>query len=295
VIRISVTAAALRAKIEAVKPGWEDRMKARVAALKMAADPDFANEWSDVKDAYIELQSSKCAFCEKPLEGKIEQDVEHFRPKGAVVAWPVPAALATEITRAGFKFVLTPKGSKGYKYLAYHPLNYVTACKTCNSVRKKNYFPIAGRRRLGGRDPADLAVERPYLIYPLSDIDTDPERLIEFAAITPRPKAGLAAFDRLRARVTIAFFGLDDLDGRKDLLIDRFETLEKVYLALKGRTGFPTAADRATAAQVVAAYQTGRKRHTNCMKHFVALFNRNPKRAERLFQDAVAYLKSVST
>ncbi|AWM36974.1 hypothetical protein GobsT_51460 [Gemmata obscuriglobus] len=294
-IRIVVTEAALRARIEELKAGWEGRMKALVTALRGNDDPEFQNEWSDIKEAYIEFQHSKCAFCEKPLEGKIEQDVEHFRPKGAVVAWPVPGDLADEVRKAGFRVVQPPRGSKGYKYLAYHPLNYLTACKTCNSIRKKNYFPIAGRRRLGGRAIADLAGEQAYLIYPLSDLDADPEHLIEFIGITPRPKAGLTVFERLRARVTIEFFGLDNVSERKDLLIDRFETLEKVYLALKGRTEFATAADRNRADQVVTAYQTSRRRHTNCIKHFVALFTRHPEQAEQLYQDAVTYLKTVSS
>src|SRR5262249_1945903 len=156
--------------------------KGLLAALKGEDEPEFQNEWSDIKPAYIDLQFSKCGFCEKPLEGKIEQDVEHFRPKGAVVAWPVPKALAAEIEAAGFPVTQPKAGTKGYKSLAYPPLNYVTACKTCNSIRKKNYFPIAGRRRLGGRDPAALGDEQPYLMYPLSDIDVDPEDLIEFSA-----------------------------------------------------------------------------------------------------------------
>jgi hypothetical protein len=294
-IRIPVAVADLDAAIEKVKPGWSVRVKARVAALRRIKDPDFENEWSDIKQAYMKLQNSKCAFCEKPLEGAIEQDVEHYRPKGAVVAWPVPRTLANEIKKAGFRIVRPPKGkSRGYKYLAYHPLNYVTACKPCNSVRKKNYFPIAGPRRLGGRNPVDLGGEQPYLIYPLSDIDTDPEDLIEFSAITPRPKTGLTGFDRLRALVTIELFGLDNLYERKDLLINRLQTLVLIYFPLKGRTEFKTAADRAEAEAVVTEYQTGQTPHTNCVKHFVALFDKNPATATALYRSAVAYLKSVS-
>ena len=47
---------------------------------------------------YIDLQLSKCCFCEKPLEGKIEQDVEHFRPKAEVKPWKVPRHLANRGT-----------------------------------------------------------------------------------------------------------------------------------------------------------------------------------------------------
>lgn len=293
-IHIPVTAAALATAIETEAPGWRTRAAAKVVALGGAGAPAFPNTWSAIKAVYIKLLNTKCAFCEKKLEGRIEQDVEHFRPKGAVARWPAPAALLAEITKAGFRVGQPPAGSRGYKYLAYHELNYVTACKTCNSVRKKNYFPVAGRRRLGGKAPADVAPEQAYLIYPLSDVDTKPEKLIEFSAVSPRPKKGLGAFDRLRALVTISLFGLDDLVERKELIQDRLETLQFVYLALKGSDQFKTAADRTMAAGVVAAFQTGRKRHTNCVRNFVAAYKRSPAKAGQLIQDAVAYLKSVS-
>ena len=101
-IRIAVD---LVTAIETQKPGWAARAAIRTASLDGDDDPDFNNEWSDIKQAFIALQHSKCAFCEKPLEGVIEQDVEHYRPKGAVVRWPVPPDLAEEIRVAGFRVV----------------------------------------------------------------------------------------------------------------------------------------------------------------------------------------------
>lgn len=41
----------------------------------------------------------------------------------------------------------------GYRSLAYHPQNYAVACKTCNTVVKKSYFPIANRRQNWGSGP----------------------------------------------------------------------------------------------------------------------------------------------
>ena len=296
-IRIAVTPAALDAAIEAKCKGWAGRMAKKIEGLAKKRAPKFDNQWSKIKAVYRTLQHSKCAFCEKPLEGAIEQDVEHFRPKGAVAAWPVPAKLAATAAAAGFEIRQPAKRTKGYKYLAYHPLNYVTACKSCNSVRKKNYFPVAGEWRLGAKDPADRAAfdgERPYLIYPLADIDADPETLIAFNHDSPYPRKGLRGFNRLRALVTIELFWLDDLDERKELLKDRFRLLELVYYALRGRTTFRTKADRDEAARVVEGYKTGREPHTNCIKHFVKMYDDNPAKAIELYHDAVAYLKTVS-
>jgi hypothetical protein len=291
-----VTVRNLEAEIEAERPGWLADARKATAALRGVDDPDFDDMWGDIKEVYIRIQHSKCGFCEKSLEGKIEQDVEHFRPKKAIRAWKVPNATATEIGAAGFSVIqpIGRKGESGYKYLAYHPLNYVTACKNCNSVRKKNYFPIAGRRKRGSHDPTDMDTEQAYLIYPLSNIDDDPERLIDFYGITPRPRKRLHGFQRLRALVTIDMFGLDDDGRRKDLLIDRILKLETVYLALKGAHDFASSHDRAAARAVVDRYVSGRLPHANCMRCFVEVFTRSRTEAERLYQEAVDYLESVS-
>src|SRR5262245_10956839 len=151
-IRFKVTAAKLRADILAAKGSFFTDAAAVLAALpNPPRSSDFKSLWSDIKQVYIDLQLSKCCFCEKSLEAKIEQDVEHFRPKAAVTAWKVPARL----TKAGVT-ATQPSGAQsepGYSQLAYHPLNYAMACKQCNSVLKKNYFPIAGARKFGGNDP----------------------------------------------------------------------------------------------------------------------------------------------
>jgi len=136
----------------------------------------------------MELQGDcKCAFCERSLEskkyGKIEQDVEHFRPKASVKNWPVPAALK----KLGVAPTAVPAGAKGYHLLPHHLFNYAAACKPCNSVLKKDYFPIAGAYATDGSDPAALtAGEQPYLIYPIGQVDDDPETLIDFHGTSPR-------------------------------------------------------------------------------------------------------------
>ncbi len=163
---------------------------------------------------------SKCAYCERKLEsvryGAGEQDVEHFRPKKGIRPWRAPVSLRD----AGIT-ITDPVGvDRGYYLLAYHPCNYAAACKPCNSALKRDYFPIAGAFQIAGGDPEALQDELPLLIYPLGTFDTDPEHLIEFYGLTPRPvvEEGHA---RCRALTTLTFFHLADPIGRKNLYRER--------------------------------------------------------------------------
>lgn len=206
-IRYPISQAELERRIEEWRPGWLQKGRDAVAALhSRPASKDFPPLWSEIKQIYVDLQHSKCCFCEKPLEGAIEQDVEHFRPKAEVKPWPVPRSLQT----AGiFPPVGPAAGSQpGYAWLAYHPLNYAVACKTCNSTLKKNQFPIAGPRGAVGTDPVGLHSELPLLIYPVGDLDEPAEDLLGFVGLSPVPRAD-SGHRRHRALVTIALFQLD--------------------------------------------------------------------------------------
>ena len=132
-----------------------------------------------------------------PLQGLIEEDVEHFRPKTAVTPWTPPTDIEAALAAEGVTIVQPADGSKerGYKFLAYHPFNYAVACKPCNTVLKANYFPIAGRRKAARRPPA-RGTERPFLIYPIGDLDNDPENLISWRGCHPQPVSA-NGFDRL--------------------------------------------------------------------------------------------------
>jgi hypothetical protein len=96
VIRHALSELELRKRIEAEKPGWLARANAQTKQNASTNAPVFPSLWSEIKQVYIDLQHSKCAFCEKTLEGRIEQDVEHFRPKGKVTAWSPSQVLLTE-------------------------------------------------------------------------------------------------------------------------------------------------------------------------------------------------------
>ena len=225
-IRVSTTAAALLAAIEAHRPGWVARAEARTEALAAGAvDPEFPSLWSETKDVYMKLQHLKCAYCEKELEDQpIEHDVEHYRPKREIVRWVVPRALA----RQGIVVKQPKHGSEpGYRLLAYSPFNYAASCKTCNSILKRNYFPIAGTRNATARDPAAMAGERPFLLYPIGDTDDDPEDMIEFAGLSPQVKG--TGFRRQRALVTIWLFDLNGKWRQKDRAME----IMRYFLALE--------------------------------------------------------------
>ena len=145
-IRFPITAPELRHRITSHDPTWYQR--AIDIQRLLPANPtskQFISLWTDIKPVFVQLQGSKCIYCETPLEGAISNDIEHFRPKTKVSEWKVPRWLAN----AGVQ--VTPptslRGDPGYRDLAYCPWNYGASCKVCNSVLKKNYFPISGIRQ----------------------------------------------------------------------------------------------------------------------------------------------------
>ena len=163
-IRVPITSEELEALIEEKKPGWLARAKTKTAEIESNPNRKITNIWSPIKPVYMTLQNSRCIYCEKEIESQaIEQDMEHFRPKNNVKRWPVPRWMKEE---EDIHVQQPQKGSEnGYRLLAYHPLNYAAACKTCNSICKRDYFPIAGPGRSKSKNPTRMKVEKAYLIY----------------------------------------------------------------------------------------------------------------------------------
>lgn len=290
-IRYPVSLTELESQVEVEKPGWLARAKDRTSQFRTAGKfEEESSIWSEVKVVYMRLQNAKCIFCEREMEslrfGKVEQDVEHFRPKGSVKAWKPPASLK------GIPFTAVAKSSPGYHLLPYHLFNYAAACKPCNSILKKDHFPIAGTYQLNGDDPAALAAEQNYLIYPIGDLDDDPETLIEFHGTSPLPVAK-TGHPRNRALVTIEFFKLDDPDDRKSLYRDRALVISSLYPLLE-KTKVGTPAKRTAAANRVNSLVKPRLRHLNCARSFQRLFEADPKEAERVYEAAVDFLATVS-
>ena len=292
-IRYDMTEEALKDAIREIAPTWLDLAAARTEGFRDAGGYDEKmGMWSAIKDAYLRFQFDKCAFCERPFaappEGRIEHDVEHFRPKSAVKAWPT--AKIRERRKITFRYPMGDSDAKGYYLLSYSPLNYATACKNCNSSFKSSYFPIAKNRRPLCENPADAKEEEAYIPYPLGKFDDDPERIITFEGILPVPRVKSPSSVRhRRAQVTIAFF---NLDLREELLEDRSRVIAALWFFLD-RTGDGEAeVVRDYARRMIALATAPSSPHTSCSRAYVDLYRRDVVKATAYFDAAVRYLES---
>jgi hypothetical protein len=289
-IRYPVTRSELNALIAQEDPAWLQGARTRTQRFRrLGRYRENSGTWSRIKTVYIELQHWKCGYCERrlaaPRHGRIEHDVEHYRPKSTVKTWP-PASAAKTATMQ-FRFPTGSASPIGYYLLAYHPLNYCTACKPCNSVLKSDYFPVSGRRRLRGSNPAAMKSEQPLLLYPLGDIDDAPERLMRFVGLVPQPTARNGSANHHRAEVTIKFF---DLDSREDLLLARAERIVTLWQAMIiAKRG--TNAQKTDARNTIALMMKRTSEHVNCVKSFYRLAQQNPQRAKELYAPIRRFLE----
>jgi hypothetical protein len=274
--------------IDADNATWRNRAKDKTRDLEADASLEVTSIWSPIKPAFMKLQKSKCIFCEKKIEPQaIEQDVEHFRPKNSVKRWRPSRSLVDD---EGVVVRQPSSGSEdGYRLLAYNFLNYAAACKTCNSTRKRDYFPISSRRMSHSKNPLRMTSEKPYLLFPIGSSDANPEQLIEFEGFTPQATR-TRGFNRQRALVTIELF---ELDTRKGLLIERAERIEAMYLAFRLlATGNTT--DRANSEQAIKRMTKKGFGHTNCLRSFKRLCESDWNGATDVYNKITEYLTSVS-
>lgn len=283
----------LETLIAAEKTGWLAGAQTRTDELRKAGKWDDGKKtWSEIKSVYRRLQHDKCAFCERRLAGSpygaVEHDVEHFRPKAAVKEWPPQTGPKT--SRLSYPFTTGGAWDEGYYLLAFHPWNYVTACKTCNSALKRSFFPTAGTRISKGDDPWRMKEEKPFLVYPLGDLDDDdPETLITFRGSLPLPRFKSGARHR-RAAVMIDFFRLDI---REELLWERSDRIVSLYMSLRMAES-AAAADRALGERNVALHLSPYSPHTSCARAFAALYDADPDQAWEIAELSQAYLDSHS-
>lgn len=264
-IRYAATSAELEAAATAIDARWLRKAAARTGRLTRAGTyAEASSIWSVVKPVFIDLQRNKCAFCERQFEsveyGRIEYDLEHFRPKSAVSAWPDPV----RHPKLGYAFGTGTAGN-GYHWLAYELGNYAAACKICNSIFKLDYFPVEGVRGRPGQSPNDLAEELHLLCNPIGECDDDPEGLVTFVATTARPVHTEGRPSR-RGRVIIDLFGLN---AREDLHRDRARMIALVGPALIAvADGRADATDR----QLIQLADSPRMPHANCVRSFKRLW-----------------------
>lgn len=288
-IRYAVlTKAALEALVDAEDAGWRTRADIRRNAFIAAGKfEEEASIWSDVKTVFMDLQYRKCVFCERVLggkkTGKSEHDVEHFRPKGRVLAWPTKGRMPS----VPYTFNTGLPSGTGYYWLAYDIENYACACKSCNSDRKRDYFPILGPRGAATDAIAALnASEIPLLLFPHGPLGDDPAEFITFEGVLAKPlhQNGLA---NLRARITIDFF---DLNGREELLADRARVIRELLKTIElAETGSP--ALRAAAARDLQLLLSEKSPQTACARAYEALVRVDYEKAWEIYLDIHRYLQ----
>ena len=283
-IRYPVKVSELKRRINQVSKTWLQRAKARTDKFRVANKYDERSSiWSEIKVVYMKLQHNKCAYCERQLEGprfgKIEHDLEHYRPKNAVKKWSSPH----------INYSTGQAWSEGYYLLAYHTLNYVTACKVCNTPLKSNYFPIAGARGPQRDNPRHLRSEKPFLIYPLGRIDKDPETLITFDGILPVPKGHWGHRFR-RGMVTLEFF---QLHRRETLLKQRAEQIRALWFALMILESNLDQNAKEFAANTIKQLTSRATPHCNCTRSFLALYQHNYPKAKAIAVGVKEFLNSL--
>lgn len=275
-IRYPITPVRLAANVDTASSNWRNDAQTRTA-LHIAAGNYTADDphWSAIKSAFMKLQHFKCAYCERRLEsqeiGRIEHDLEHFRPKKRVVNWP-PKNLKSK-----FPFATGGSMNGGYYWLGHDFHNYAVSCKVCNTVLKKQYFPTAGTRGAAGDSVNQLQAEEPFLCFPIGNVDDDPRSLLKFDGIISIPASTVPMKIR-RAEVIIEIFRLNDRDellfGRSKLI-----TLIGPYLR-KESDGSASSLDR----KVIKYCTSDKVEHASCLTDFASTWRADVARGERILQ-----------
>jgi hypothetical protein len=126
------------------------------------------------------------------------------------------------------------------------------------------------------------AKELPLLLYPIGDLDDDPESCIYFSGYLPVAKEPNGRPYR-RAITTIRFF---DLDVRENLLRQRCELIVSLYRALIDSTDKNDPKRQKDGDGTVKRLVASQSAHSNCARSYYALFIADIDRAFELFQEA---------
>lgn len=191
-------------------------------------------------------QHDKCGFCEAIFDANVAGDVEHFRPKSAVL-------------------IDSKRAYPGYYWLGYSWPNLSYACPDCNSYRKRDRFPLAleAARALDHHD--DIAHEEPLLLDPYGA--SDPRAHIKF-----RGEAPIALSPEGEA--TIDILALDRTTLARDRLL-HLRQLSRLYesAALLADDTRPAAIDYVTRvrAQLAAAVEPAARFSAASADHLAAL------------------------
>jgi len=179
-----------------------------------------------VKAALKRIQHHKCCFCEARFDANYKGDVEHFRPKGAVIVG---------------RLRIRP----GYYWLAYIWSNLYYACADCNQYRKRNFFPIRDETQRVLDHHGSTDQEDPLLLDPGGP--ENPRDHIRF-------KSDVPVWTSQRGEATIKTLKLD----RDELNLSRrthFETLDALRTIV-------TLLENDARPEAIAAVRAARKRLT---------------------------------
>jgi hypothetical protein len=177
-----------------------------------------------IKDEYFVVDGppfyGKCAYCEVSIRDYQRGDVEHFRPKAEVTDENgQPVYLFDEQGQVQVDADGEPVKHLGYYWLAYEWTNLLPACVKCNQtevrqgcrIGKHTRFPVEGRH---AQRPEEVADEKPLLINPLSDQETDDPS----HHLVVDTKTGVLGHRTARGQACIEIFGLNERD---QLVADR--------------------------------------------------------------------------
>lgn len=184
----------------------------------------------EVRKALERLFRRKCAYCESRLGTVGPEDVEHYRPHGAVAE---------------------RRDHPGYYWLAYTWTNLYPACTYCNQRRrdrptwhepvtgpatgKATLFPLDDESGRAMSPEVDLGRERPLLLAPCSP-DIDPERHFRYdvrGEIHPRFPKDVQA----QATIRICHLRRRRLRDDRALVIQTTVRLGQVLKRLRAKLG----------------------------------------------------------
>lgn len=158
-----------------------------------------------VKNTLIAEQYGKCCYCESYVTHVSYGDVEHYRPKGGY-------------RQHDDDDLHCP----GYFWLAYEWDNLLFSCEICNQRYKKNLFPLKTPETRVVVPMADLKVEEPLLVNPVSE---DPSQFIAYRGDTPHAVGG-----NERGSASISMLGLtnETLRARRASLLEKLKLLHQL-------------------------------------------------------------------
>ena len=160
----------------------------------------FTDVYKLARTTLADTQHGKCAYTEVKIGHVSPEDVEHWRPKGAV--------------RQSAK---SPVERPGYYWLAYDWDNLFIVSPRANREYKRDLFPLASPENRARSHHDDLSREEPLLVHPSQD---NPEEHVGFRGAIAFPRS-----NSMKGETTIMVCGLN-APQLKEARRERYEFLK---------------------------------------------------------------------